>query len=161
MASLNDKIKKAKALGKDTKKAELAVPTGKAIYINKNSKGYEALDAAGKVKKTITGGNRAMSTGTQKYSKSELAAAERLVARKEKPTAKKIAVLGTSIKNDRSKTAMRAKIIEMNAKKKAAAKPVVKATKKPMTASEKAFIKNQKEKAKATKRTGVYPNTAN
>ena len=32
---------------------------------------------------------------------------------------------------------------------------------KPMTASEKAFIKNQKEKAKATKRTGVYPNTAN
>jgi hypothetical protein len=36
-----------------------------------------------------------------------------------------------------------------------------KATKKPMTASEKAFIKNQKEKAKATKRTGVYPNTAN
>ena len=30
-----------------------------------------------------------------------------------------------------------------------------------LTASEKAFIKNQKEKAKATKRTGVYPNTAN
>jgi hypothetical protein len=40
-------------------------------------------------------------------------------------------------------------------------KPTAKATKKPMTASEKAFIKNQKEKAKATKRTGVYPNTAN
>lgn len=36
-----------------------------------------------------------------------------------------------------------------------------KAAKKPLTASEKAFIKNQKEKAKATKRTGVYPNTAN
>jgi hypothetical protein len=33
--------------------------------------------------------------------------------------------------------------------------------KKTLTASEKAFIKNQKEKAKATKRTGVYPNTAN
>ena len=33
--------------------------------------------------------------------------------------------------------------------------------KKPLTASEKAFVKNQKEKAKATKRTGVYPNTAN
>jgi hypothetical protein len=40
-------------------------------------------------------------------------------------------------------------------------KPTAKATKKPMTASEKAFIKNQKEKEKATKRTGVYPNTAN
>ena len=119
MASMNDKIKKAKALGKDTKKAELAVPTGKAMYINKNSKGYEALDAADRIKKRITGGNRAMSTGTQKYSKSELAAAERLVARKEKPTAKKIATLGASIKNDRSKTAMRAKIIEMNAIKKA------------------------------------------
>jgi hypothetical protein len=91
-------------------------------------------------------------------------------------------------KLDSDKTAMRAKIIQArrnkplnitlkderemaramakaNAAKKAAAgatpKPTVKATKKPMTASEKAFIKNQKEKAKATKRTGVYPNTAN
>jgi hypothetical protein len=116
--SLSDKIKKAKALGKDTKKAEVAVPTGKAMYVNKNSKGYEALDAAGKIKKNITGGNRVVSTGTQKYSKSELSAAERLVARKVKPTAKKIAALGASIKNDRSKTATRAKIIEMNAKKK-------------------------------------------
>jgi hypothetical protein len=44
---------------------------------------------------------------------------------------------------------------------KATPKPTAKATTKPMTASEKAFIKNQKEKAKATKRTGVYPNTAN
>jgi len=114
---MKDKIKKAKYLGKDIKKAAVAVPTGKAIYGNKNSKGYEALDAAGKVKKNITGGNNTFSTGTQKYSKSELAAAERLVARKEKPTAKKIAALGASIKNDRSKTATRAKIIEMNAKK--------------------------------------------
>jgi hypothetical protein len=40
-------------------------------------------------------------------------------------------------------------------------KPKPKTTKKTLTASEKAFIKNQKEKAKATKRTGVYPNTAN
>ena len=40
-------------------------------------------------------------------------------------------------------------------------KPKPTTTKKPMTASEKEFIKNQKEKAKATKRTGVYPNTAN
>lgn len=39
--------------------------------------------------------------------------------------------------------------------------PKPKATKKPLTASEKAFIKNQKEKAKAVKRTGIYPNTAN
>ena len=36
-----------------------------------------------------------------------------------------------------------------------------KAAKKTLTKSEKAFLKNQKEKAKATKRTGVYPNTAN
>jgi hypothetical protein len=84
---------------------------------------------------------------------------------------------------DTGKTAMRAKIIEARitkkvpklkdeaataramqtalAAKKATAKPTAKATTKPMTASEKAFIKNQKEKAKATKRTGVYPNTAN
>ena len=55
--------------------------------------------------------------------------------------------------------------MKVNTGAKAAAKPTpkptAKATKKPMTASEKAFIKNQKEKAKATKRTGVYPNTAN
>lgn len=114
---IKNKIKKAKALGKDTKKAKVAVPTGRAIYLDKSSKGYKALDAAGKIKKNITSGNNTFSTGTQKYSKSELAAAERLVARKEKPTAKKIAALGASIKNDRSKTAMRAKIIEMNAKK--------------------------------------------
>jgi hypothetical protein len=118
MASMNDKIKKAKALGKDTKKAPLAIPTGKTVYVNKNSKGYNALNAAGKVKKTITGGNKSFDTGTQNYSKSELSAAERLVARKVKPTAKKIAELGASIKNDRSKTATRAKIIEINAKKK-------------------------------------------
>jgi len=114
---MKDKIKKAKYLGKDTKKAALAVPTGKAAFGRNNSKGYEALDAAGKIKKNITGGDRVFSTGTQRYSKAELAAAGRLVARKEKPTAKKIAVLGASIKNDRSKTATRAKIIEMNAKK--------------------------------------------
>ena len=119
MASINDKIKKAKSLGKDTKKASLAIPTGKSIYLNKNSKGYDALDAAGKIKKTISGtsGNGKFNTGTQTYKKSELAAAERLVARKEKPTAKKIATLGASIKNDRSKIATRAKIIQMNAKK--------------------------------------------
>jgi hypothetical protein len=36
-----------------------------------------------------------------------------------------------------------------------------KATKKPLNASERAFLKNQREKAKAVKRTGIYPNTAN
>jgi hypothetical protein len=35
------------------------------------------------------------------------------------------------------------------------------ATKKPLNASERAFLKNQREKAKAVKRTGIYPNTAN
>ena len=40
-------------------------------------------------------------------------------------------------------------------------KPKPKTTKKPLTASEKAFLKNQAEKKKAQKRTGVYPNTAN
>ena len=36
-----------------------------------------------------------------------------------------------------------------------------KATNQPVTASERAFLKNQREKAKAVKRTGIYPNTAN
>lgn len=49
----------------------------------------------------------------------------------------------------------------MKVKTGAKATPKSAPAKKPMTASEKAFIKNQKEKAKATKRTGVYPNTAN
>ena len=34
-------------------------------------------------------------------------------------------------------------------------------TKKPLTSSEKAFIEGQKKKAKITKKTGIYPNTAN
>ena len=71
---------------------------------------------------------------------------------------------------DTGKTAMRAKIIEARITKgrpkfpdEAAVAKAMKAAKdkKPLTASEKAFVKNQKEKAKATKRTGVYPNTAN
>ena len=33
--------------------------------------------------------------------------------------------------------------------------------KKPLTSSEKAFLEGQKKKAKITKKTGVYPNTAN
>ena len=39
--------------------------------------------------------------------------------------------------------------------------PKATATKKPLTASEKAFIANQKAKARTVKKTGVYPNTAN
>jgi hypothetical protein len=42
-------------------------------------------------------------------------------------------------------------------------KPAPKATAKakPLTSSEKAFIEGQKKKAQITKKTGVYPNTAN
>lgn len=48
------------------------------------------------------------------------------------------------------------------AKTKPTPKPIAtKKPKKPLTASERAFLKNQKEKAKAVKRTGNYPNTAN
>ena len=39
---------------------------------------------------------------------------------------------------------------------KATAKP-----KKPLTPSEKAFLEGQKKKAQITKKTGIYPNTAN
>ncbi len=81
-------------------------------------------------------------------------------------------------KLDSDKTAMRAKIVQARKNKpinfilkdeREMAKAMAKAnaakaaakTKKPLTASEKAFLKNQAEKKKATKRTGVYPNTAN
>jgi len=43
-------------------------------------------------------------------------------------------------------------------------KPTPKATvkpKKPLTSSEKAFLEGQKKKAQITKKTGIYPNTAN
>lgn len=41
-------------------------------------------------------------------------------------------------------------------------KPTPKAKpKKPLTSSEKAFLEGQKKKAQITKKTGVYPNTAN
>jgi hypothetical protein len=39
-------------------------------------------------------------------------------------------------------------------------KPAAK-TKKPLTSSEKAFLEGQKKKAQITKKTGIYPNTAN
>jgi hypothetical protein len=42
---------------------------------------------------------------------------------------------------------------------KATTKPKPKAT--PLSPSEKAFLAGQKKKAQITKRTGVYPNTAN
>ena len=51
--------------------------------------------------------------------------------------------------------------IATGSKKTAMPKPKGKVTKKPLTPSEKAFMKNQREKAKALKRTGIYPNTAN
>ena len=60
----------------------------------------------------------------------------------------------------KSTTSVSGSSIAGGMKVKTGAKPTAKA-KKPLTASEKAFVKNQKEKAKATKRTGVYPNTAN
>jgi hypothetical protein len=88
----------------------------------------------------------------QKYNtniKEEAAKIRLKVRMKEKLTPYEKSVLGSD-----------AAIKRMNAKSTATPKATVK-PKKPMTASEKAFIKNQKEKAKATKRTGVYPNTAN
>ncbi len=45
--------------------------------------------------------------------------------------------------------------------KKPTPKATAKATKKPLTASEKAFIANQKAKARTAKKTGIYVNTAN
>lgn len=82
-------------------------------------------------------------------------------------------ILKNRMQIDRSKTAARAtNIVKTQAVKTAAkrvaaatgngtatAKPT--ATKKPLTKSEKDFIAGQKLKAKITKKTGVYPNTAN
>ena len=87
----------------------------------------------------------------------------------EKRAAQKI--LQARMKIDRGKTAARGAAIQKVQEKKAAAKRMAaatgnsqakpKATKKPLTASEKAFLAGQKKKAQITKRTGVYPNTAN
>jgi hypothetical protein len=79
------------------------------------------------------------------------------------------------MKIDRGKTAARGAAIQKVQKKKAAAKRMAaatgnpqskatpKATPKPkkLSKSEKAFLAGQKKKAQITKRTGVYPNTAN
>jgi DNA-binding protein HU-beta len=54
-----------------------------------------------------------------------------------------------------------AKKVRTKVKAKTADQARANATKKPLTASERAFLKNQREKAKAVKRTGIYPNTAN
>ena len=91
---------------------------------------------------------------------------------------KAVNAMQTRRMNDRNKTAARAEFIarredpkNKEAKMKRAVregnikfekiKNAAENPKKPLTASERAFVKNQKEKAKATKRTGVYPNTAN
>ena len=50
--------------------------------------------------------------------------------------------------------------IATGAKKTAKPMPTAK-PKKPLTSSEKAFLEGQKKKAQITKKTGVYPNTAN
>jgi hypothetical protein len=50
-------------------------------------------------------------------------------------------------------------VVKPKATAKATAKP--KPTKTPLSKSEKDFLAGQKLKAKITKRTGVYPNTAN
>lgn len=118
---ITDKIAKVKAQAKDTVTKPLAVPTGSKAYSSTNSPGYKALNAAGKVKKTITtpgGKNDAFSTGTQKYKKSELAAAGRLAASGKKATKTAITVKGAQIASDRAKTASRADIVAMNLKKK-------------------------------------------
>ena len=83
-------------------------------------------------------------------------------------------VLKDRIQIDRSKTAARATNIAKTQAKKTAAKRVATATgnsqskaKAPMSSgsklsqSEKDFLAGQKYKAKVTKKTGVYPNTAN
>ncbi len=41
------------------------------------------------------------------------------------------------------------------------ATPKATPTKKPLTKSEKAFVENQKAKARTVKKTGIYVNTAN
>jgi hypothetical protein len=51
------------------------------------------------------------------------------------------------------------KVMPKKATPKVTAKPKPKAT--PLSPSEKAFLAGQKKKAQITKKTGVYPNTAN
>jgi predicted amidohydrolase YtcJ len=83
-------------------------------------------------------------------------------------------ILYDRMKLDRKKTAARAVAIEKVQTKKQAAKRMNAATgnvsaakkaapkpKAKMNPSEKEFIKGQKVKAKITKKTGKYPNTAN
>ena len=125
------KAAKAKNLAKDKVSTSLAVPTGKSLVIQKNSKGYNMLDKAGKITKEMSGyGTRALNFGTQTYSKSKLEAAERLSKRK--GSAKEIDALGSNIRTDRSRTANRLAIIATRkAAKKVAAKKA--AAKKPST----------------------------
>jgi hypothetical protein len=136
MASLNDKVRKARF---NASKMETSIAANETV--NRNAK-------TAKVRLTM--------------------AEERAATKTLKPR----------MQLDRSKTAARAVGIEKMQTKKAAAKraaaaignssaskkPTSKATvkpKKPLTSSEKAFLEGQKKKAKITKKTGIYPNTAN
>jgi hypothetical protein len=122
--TVTQKAAKAKKLAKDKVTTSLAVPTGKSLYEEKNTKGYNMLDKAGKITKKMSGsGTRALNFGTQTYSKSKLEAAERLSKRK--GSAKEIDALGSNIRTDRSRTANRLAIV---AARQAAKKTAVKKT---------------------------------
>jgi hypothetical protein len=144
------------------------------------SKVREAKNKASKIATQADAGDtvlrNAKTAGVDNLTTAEFKAARKVIQPRMRQDRKKTAARGAAILKIQTKKAAerRAAAAVGNAApkkkvsagvtaaaKKAAAKPAAKATKKPMTASEKAFIKNQKEKAKATKRTGVYPNTAN
>lgn len=132
------------------KSAASKIPVEKIVVTNsRGSKGVDVAIKSGVAKTDPT--YKAPKEGplkeSQRASATKAGWAGAKVAAK---TGEKAKVVASRIQTDRSRTAARAKAIEKRL-----------ASKKPLTASEKAFIKNQKEKAKATKRTGVYPNTAN
>ncbi len=139
MASLEDKARKARNLATETFGSVSRAKTKKLVNQNAKAAGKKLTPAQEKKATDI------MQTRRQN-DRDRTAARAKFIAGPNSPRAKRA-----------EKAAITAGVT--GSSKKETPKP--KTTKKPLTASEKAFVKNQKEKAKATKRTGVYPNTAN
>ena len=142
------KIAKAKAEAKSSN-----TPVTKVVVTN--SRGSKAVDVAvksgiAKLDKTYKAPKEGPLKESQRATatKSEWAAAKVSAKTKENPK-----LIASRISTDKSKTAMRAKMIESRIKDKANPK-------RKYTKSEQDFLDGQKLKKKILKKTGVYPNTA-
>ena len=152
MASLRDKARKARNLATETFGSVSRAKTKDLANQNAKAAGKKLTPAQEKRATDI------MQTRRQN-DRDRTAARAKFIAGPNSPRAKRADAAAMAAGVTGSAKAKPKAVAKATAKP--ASKPKPAATKKPMTASEKAFLEGQKKKAQITKKTGVYPNTAN